>query len=83
MLRMRELRANEIGAFLVVRHITAIATKYDYRDAQERIEMVREWYESDPEAEQVELPNIDRSIPDAMRKRPLGRAQSSAANGQH
>ena len=43
-----------------------------YRDAQERIEMVREWYESDPEAEQVELPNIERSIPDAMRKRPLG-----------
>lgn len=45
---------------------------YDYRDAQERIEMVREWYESDPEAEQVELPDIERSIPDAMRKQPLG-----------
>lgn len=45
---------------------------YDYRDAQERIETVREWYESDPEAEQVELPAIERSIPDAMRRRPLG-----------
>jgi hypothetical protein len=33
--------------------------------------MVREWYESDPEAEQVELPDIERSIPEAMQKRPL------------
>ncbi len=44
---------------------------YDYREAEERIETVREWYESDPDGSEVELPDIDRSIPAPMRKRPL------------
>lgn len=48
---------------------------YDYRDAQERVETLREWYESDPESEMVELPDIDRSTPRCMKRRALsGRA---------
>lgn len=42
MLRPRELRANEIGAIYVVRHITVIATKYDYRNALDRVERLRD-----------------------------------------
>lgn len=44
---------------------------YDYRAAQERIEVLREWAESDADAEELELPDIEGAIPEAMRKRPL------------
>jgi hypothetical protein len=44
---------------------------YDYRDAQERVDTLREWYESDPESEMVELPDIDRSTPRCMKRRVL------------
>jgi hypothetical protein len=44
---------------------------YDYRDAQERVDTLREWYESDPENEMIELPDIDRSTPRCMKRRPL------------
>jgi hypothetical protein len=40
---------------------------YDYRDALERVDMLREWYESDPEGEQVELPDIDGATPACLR----------------
>jgi hypothetical protein len=46
---------------------------YDYRDAQERVEMLRDWYESDPEASAYEVPDVAGSIPAAMRGRPLQR----------
>jgi hypothetical protein len=46
---------------------------YDYRDAQERVEMLRDWYESDPEAGAYEVPDVAGSIPAAMRGRPLQR----------
>ena len=46
---------------------------YDYRDAQERVEMLRDWYESDPEAGAYELPDVAGSIPASMRGRPLHR----------
>ena len=36
---------------------------YDYHDALERVEQLREWYESDPEGEQVELPAVDAGMP--------------------
>ena len=42
---------------------------YDYRDALERVEMLREWYEGDPEAEHVELPDVDGATPDCLRQR--------------
>ena len=44
---------------------------YDYRDAQERVDTLREWYASDPENEMVELPDIDRSTPRCMKRRAL------------
>jgi hypothetical protein len=44
---------------------------YDHRDAQERVETLREWYESDPESEMVELPDIDGSMPRCMKSHAL------------
>jgi hypothetical protein len=43
---------------------------YDHRDAQDRVDTLREWYESDPEGEEVELPDVERCIPDCMKRRP-------------
>jgi hypothetical protein len=44
---------------------------YDYRDAQDRLERLREWYDGDPEEDQIELPNIEASIPECVRRKPL------------
>jgi hypothetical protein len=44
---------------------------YDYRDAQDRVETLREWYESDPECATVELPDIDRCMPKWLKRLPL------------
>lgn len=46
---------------------------YDYRDAEERVQMLREWYEGDPEADTYELPDVAGSIPASIRRRPLQR----------
>jgi hypothetical protein len=40
---------------------------YDYRDAGERVQQLREWYESDPEGETVELPDVDGATPKCLR----------------
>jgi hypothetical protein len=40
---------------------------YDYRDAQERVETLREWYQGDPEAEQVEVPDVEGATPESLR----------------
>ena len=40
---------------------------YDHRDALERVEQLREWYEADPEGETADLPAVDTSIPDCLR----------------
>ena len=51
---------------------------YDYRDAIERVEMLREWYESEADAESIELPEVDRCLPKSVKRRALsGRTLSS------
>jgi len=42
---------------------------YDYRDALERVEQLREWHEADPEGETIELPAVDAAIPDCLRRK--------------
>ena len=46
---------------------------YDYRDAAERVDQLRQWYGADPDNEAVELPAVDAAIPACLRKkwRPL------------
>jgi hypothetical protein len=42
---------------------------YDHRDAEERVEMLREWYEGDLDSEHVELPDVTGAIPKFLRTR--------------
>src|SRR5881296_1366191 len=65
-------------AHLVIRHITGIATKYDHRDALDRVERLREWYEDDPASEDVELPDIHGCLPESVNRHPLTRRTLSA-----
>ena len=51
---------------------------YDYRDALDRVERLRDWYESDPDSGEVELPDIDRCVPKSMKRRPLSRRTLTA-----
>ncbi len=46
---------------------------YDYRDAQERVAMLRDWIESEEDQGQYEIPDVEGCIPACMRHRPLGR----------
>ncbi len=41
---------------------------YDFRDAEERAEMLREWAAQEPDADQYEIPNVQGSIPACMRQ---------------
>lgn len=44
---------------------------YDYRDALEHVERLREWYSADPDSETIEMPDVDGSIPACMQQQPL------------
>jgi hypothetical protein len=44
---------------------------YDYRDAQERVEMLREWREGEENADQDELPDVDGCTPKSFQERTL------------
>ena len=44
---------------------------YDYHDAEERVGMLREWYEGESNAEQYEVPDIERCVPKCLKQRPL------------
>jgi hypothetical protein len=45
---------------------------YDRSDALDRVERLREWYEGDPEAGDIELPDIDRCLPACVKRKRLG-----------
>jgi hypothetical protein len=51
---------------------------YDYREAMDRVERLRDWYETDPEGGEVELPDIERCVPKSVKRRPLGRRTLAA-----
>ena len=40
---------------------------YDFRDAEERVETLREWIAQEPDADQYETPDVEGSIPPCMR----------------
>jgi hypothetical protein len=44
---------------------------YDYRDAEERAEALREWAAQEPDANQYEIPDVQGAIPSCMRHTPL------------
>jgi hypothetical protein len=55
---------------------------YDYRDAEERAEMLREWAAQEAEAGQCELPDVDGSIPPCMRKKALDASKLADLRGK-
>jgi hypothetical protein len=44
---------------------------YDYRDAQERVEMLREWHEGEENSDQYEVPDVDGCTPKSFQERAL------------
>lgn len=44
---------------------------YDYRDALEHVERLLDWYTADPDSGSVEVPDVEGSIPAAIRRKPL------------
>src|SRR5207249_4265 len=44
---------------------------YDVRDAQYRVEMLREWTEGEADQEQYEFPDVEGCIPPSMKLKPL------------
>ena len=48
---------------------------YDYRDAEERAETLREWAALEPDADQYELPDVAGSIPPSMQKAALDESE--------
>jgi hypothetical protein len=51
---------------LFVGALNAWTRVYDYRDAEERAETLREWAAQEPDADQYELPDVAGSIPPCM-----------------
>ncbi len=41
---------------------------YDYRDAEERVDMLREWYEGEEDREQYEVPDIEGCTPKCLKE---------------
>jgi len=48
---------------------------YDYRDAEERAETLREWAAQEPDADQYELPDVAGCIPPCMREAALNEGE--------
>jgi hypothetical protein len=45
---------------------------YDYHDAEERVEMLREWYEGEENADQYEMPDVEGCTPKCLKEPALG-----------
>ena len=46
---------------------------YDYRDALEHVERLRDWYSADPDGGEFEVPDVDASVPASVLRKPLSR----------
>jgi hypothetical protein len=44
---------------------------YDYREALEHVERLRDWYSADPDSGDIEVPDVEGSIPACMRQEPI------------
>jgi hypothetical protein len=44
---------------------------YDYHDAEERVDMLREWYEGEENPEQYEVPDFEGCTPKCLKEPPL------------
>ncbi|MGE5114365.1 MAG: hypothetical protein ACM3JB_26175 [Acidobacteriaceae bacterium] len=44
---------------------------YDYHDAEERVEMLREWYEGEENSDQYEVPDVEGCTPKSLKEQPL------------
>ena len=44
---------------------------YDYRDADERVDMLRQWYEGEENADQYDLPDVEGCTPKCLKETPL------------
>jgi len=56
---------------LLVGALNCWTRTYDYRDAEERVETLREWTAQEPDADQYELPDVAGGIPSCMRQAPM------------
>jgi len=53
---------------------------YDYHDAEERVEMLREWYEGKENADQYEIPDVEGCTPKSLKKTPLNLRELKKVN---
>jgi hypothetical protein len=44
---------------------------YDYHDAEERVDLLREWYEGEENPEQYEVPDVEGCMPKCLKEHPL------------
>jgi hypothetical protein len=56
---------------LFVGGVQRVVRVYDFRDAQDRVEMLKEWAEGEPDQEQYEFPDMEGCIPPSIKLKPL------------
>jgi len=54
-----------------VRSLNPWVRVYDYHDAEERVDMLREWYEDEENPEQYEVPDVEGCTPKCLKERSL------------
>jgi hypothetical protein len=53
---------------------------YDYHDAEERVDMLREWYEGEANADQYEMPDVEGCTPKSLKETPLNLSELEKLN---